>query len=96
MVRNRPLTFQEKRKMHENEREVIEFYEKITKNTFMRFEVIYLKKLIKVATPKQINAIIYKMHKQYPQNFTDFLYIVQPVERIFKNRRGGKGTHAGK
>lgn len=88
MIRNRPLTFKEKRKMHENEREVIEFYEKVTKNKFMRFDVILLKKLIKIATPKQINSIIYKMYKQYPQNFVDFQYVVQPVERIFKNRRG--------
>lgn len=92
-MKDRPLSYQEKRKMHENELAVVEFYERVTQNTFMRYEVIPLKKLIKVATPKQINAIVYKMYKQYPQNFVDFHYVVQPVERIFKNRRGGNGSN---
>jgi hypothetical protein len=87
-VEDRILSQNERRKLHPNELEVILKYESITKNKFMRFELTSLKKLIRIATPAQIIATIIRMHKMYPQNFTDFFYIVQPVENMFKNRRG--------
>lgn len=93
---DRPLTQLERNKLHPNELEVIQCYERTTKNTFLRSEVILVKKLIRVATPKQINAIIFRMYNMYPQNFKDFFYVVQPVERMMKNRRGkkkGEPTH---
>lgn len=89
-IKNRPISFQEKRKMHPYEQEVIKAYENITKRAFMRFDIVLLKRLIRIATPAQIIAIIYKMQKTYPQNFQEFSYIVQPVEQMFKHRRGGK------
>lgn len=92
MIKNHPLSYAEKRKLHENELKVVLFYEKTTKRKFMRFDLILLKKLIRLATPEQINSQIKRFHydKRYSKNFTDFFYIVQPVERMFKNRRGGK------
>lgn len=87
---NRPISIVEKNKLNKNEIEVINTYERVTKNKFMRFDIILLKRLIIIATPAQINAIIYKMYKMYPQNFVDFSYVVRPVEQMFKNRRGGK------
>lgn len=89
-IQDRPLSQIERRKLHPNEVEVVQAYERITKNTFMRFELVLLKRLIRIATPAQIIAIIYKMQKNYADNFVDFLYVVKPVEQIFKNRRGGK------
>lgn len=89
-INNRPILIEEKKRLHPNELEVVKAYEKITKNSFMRFDLVLLKRLIKVATPAQIIAIIYKMHKSYPENFKDFSYVVKPIEQMFKNRRGGK------
>lgn len=89
-IENRPITAKEMEKMHPHEQEVIRAYERITKKSFMRFDVVLLKRLIQSATPAQIIAIIIKMNKTYPDNFQDFSYIVKPVEQMFKNRRGGK------
>jgi len=89
-IKNRRISSEEKSRLHPNEIEVIKAYEKITKHPFMRFDLILLKRLIKIATPAQIIAIIYKMHKSYPENFKDFSYVVKPVEQMFRNRRGGK------
>lgn len=89
-INNRPINYIERNKLSRFELEVINNYERTTKKKFMRFDIILLKRIIKIATPAQINAIIYKMHKNYPDNFKDFSYIVKPVEQMFKNRRGGK------
>ena len=88
MIQNRVLTWSERNKLHENERKVISCYERVTKKKFMRFELVLVKRCIRSATPEQINAIIMQMYRQYPQNFQDFAYVVQPVERMFKSRRG--------
>lgn len=95
MIQDRPLSQQEKMKLHEFERKVIFYYENTTKRPFMRFELIALKKLILIATPEQINSQIKRFHydKKYSQNFKDFYYVVQPVERMFKNKRGGKSSN---
>lgn len=90
MIKNRPLTKDEKDNLHPFEQKVVYCYEKTTKNKFMRYELISLKRLFRFATPEQINATIFRMYKLYPQNFKNFFYIVQPVENMFKNRRGGK------
>lgn len=88
MIEDRILSPAERAKLHENEKQVIACYERITKRTFMRFELILVKRCIRSATPQQINAVIVQMYQKYPQNFIDFAYIVQPVERMFKFRRG--------
>ncbi|QST02973.1 hypothetical protein IMZ31_20720 (plasmid) [Pontibacillus sp. ALD_SL1] len=92
MFENRILSEYEKTKLTDGEREVVATYERVTGLSFMRHDVLILKKLIKTATPKQITATIYRMHKLYPQNFTSFFYVKQPVENMFKNRRGGKSN----
>lgn len=90
MFSNRPLTHQEKQKLHMNERNVVLYYERTTNLTFMRHDVILLKELIRVATPAQINHSISTLHQKYPQRFTEFMYIT-PYVAMFKNkRRGGK------
>lgn len=88
MIQNRILSQLERSKLHDNENKVISCYERITKQKFMRFEMVLVKRCIRSATPEQINAIIVRMYRQYPQNFKDFAYVVQPVERMFKSRRG--------
>ncbi|MFP3725698.1 hypothetical protein U8V72_10900 [Priestia filamentosa] len=91
-IKNRPLSQQEKMKFHENHQQVMEAYEYYTKRQFMRFDVLILEELIKVATPAQIIAIIkkYSEHYKYAENFTFFGYIAPIVKNQFKNRRGGK------
>lgn len=91
-IENRPLTYYEKMKFHENHQQVIQAYEYYTKQKFMRFDVIILEELIKFATPAQINAVIkkYSEHYRYAENFTFFGYIAPIVKNQFKNRRGGK------
>lgn len=87
-MENRPLTAKERYKLHENENQVVKTYERVTKNTFMRYDVIPLKKCIKIATPKQIESQIYRFYKQNPDNFTDFNYLVKPIVQMFKGKRG--------
>jgi hypothetical protein len=88
LIEDRVLPKPVRQRLHPNEQKVIACYERTTKRSFMRSELILVKRLIRVATPEQINAIIYQMYKSYAQNFVDFAYIVQPVERMFKHRRG--------
>lgn len=92
MFENRPLTKHEKEKLPKEELEVVRCYEYTTKRKFMRFDVPLLKQLTKVATPAQIISQIKRFHydKRYSQNFKEFFYIVQPVQRMFGKRRGGK------
>lgn len=88
MFENRPLTRHEKNKLHPNERHVVFYYEKTTRHTFMRHDVIVLKELIRVATPAQINKGIEVLFSKYPDRFQEFDYVQPYVERMFKNRRG--------
>lgn len=91
-IENRPLTYHEKMKFHENHQEVMRAYEYYTKRRFMRFDVIVLEGLIKVAAPAQIISIIkqYSEHHKYSKNFTFFGYIEPIVKNQFRNKRGGK------
>lgn len=97
MFKNRPLTVYEREKLNEGEQKVIMHFERVTKNTFMRFDVPLLKKCIKTATPEAINALISQFYYRYPQNFIDFNYIVRPVTQgMLKSSRGGKKNVRGK
>ena len=94
VIKNRPLTYQEKKKYDENEQKVIDYYEWLTKRSFMRFDVIILKRMLKNgAYPEQIISQIKRFHsdKRYSENFSYFGYIEQPVNFMFKRQRGGKG-----
>lgn len=77
------------------EQKVILHYMKTRKVPFYRDELISLKKCIMAATPAQINALIDRFHKTYPDNFTDFHYLVKPVTQMFKNRRGKQAQKKG-
>lgn len=91
-IENRPLTYIEKAKFHPNLAEIINAYEYYTKQKFMRFDVAYLDRIIKCATPAQIIAVIEKASKgKYADNFTYFGYIEPLVKNQFSGRiRGGK------
>lgn len=91
-IKNRPLNDKEKKKLSLYEQKIIYTYEKNTKQPFMRFDLIVLKELIKVATPEQINQTIIRFAKnpKTKNNFTYFSYIEKPVRNFFKNKRGGK------
>lgn len=79
LFQNRPLSEWERKKLHEEEQKVVAHYEKVTRLTFMRYDVPLLKKCIKHATPEAINQLISTFYYRYPQNFKDFNYIVPPV-----------------
>jgi hypothetical protein len=85
---NRPLTKDEKKKMHPLERDVVLFYERITKNKFHRQELVTLKQMTQAATPEQIKAVIYRTYKNYPDRFINLAYIGPMVFRFFIGRRG--------
>lgn len=88
LFQNRPLSALERQKLHEEEQKVIAHYEKVTKHTFMRYDVPLLKKCIKHATPEAINQLISTFYYRYPQNFVDFNYIVKPLTQgMLKNSR---------
>lgn len=91
-IKNRPLSYTEKMKFDELERRVIWCYESETDMKFMKFDVKTLKRLIRVATPEQINSQIRRFanDNRYSKNFTFFGYIEPPVINQFKKRRGGK------
>lgn len=91
-IENRPLTYAEKLKFDDLEQRVIFCYESETKKRFMLFDIKILKRLIRIATPEQINSQIRRFAKdwRYSKNFTFFGYIEPPVKNQFKNRRGGK------
>lgn len=91
-IENRPLTWEEKQRMDANEIKVVICYEKTTRQKFMRFDVKILNRLIRIATPEQINSQIIRFgrDKRYVDKFTFFGYIEPPVRNMFKNRRGGK------
>lgn len=89
----RPLTDLERKKLHPNERLVVDHYERVTRRSFMRDELIVLKEVIRAATPAQINKSISLLYRQYPDRFLAFEYIQPYVERVFKNRRKGGRSH---
>lgn len=90
-IKNRPLHDAEKNKLNPLERKVVDTYEKYTNQQFMRFDLITLKELIKVATPEQINQVIIRFAKnpKTKNNFAYFSYIEKPVRNFFANKRGG-------
>ena len=90
MIRNRPLSRDEKRKLHPYYQQVIQHYEQVTKRPFMRDELIVLKLMIEKAYPAQINQSISRFYKLYPDRFTSLHYIYKPVCNMFKNKRGGR------
>lgn len=85
---NRPLTYQEKNKLHAMEKEVVKSYESIMKRPFMKDDVLPMKRCLRAATPAQIKSMLFQFKKQ--PNFTEFFYIVKPCEQMLKNKRGGK------
>lgn len=91
-IKNRPLTYHEKLKFHENIQEIMRAYEYYTKRKFMRFDVMIIEELVKIATPAQIISVIktYSEHYKYAENFTFFGYIAPIVRNQFRNKRGGK------
>jgi hypothetical protein len=93
MFPNRPLTWKEKNRLHPNERQVINHYEKQTRLIFMRHDVIVLKEMIRVATPAQINKSINVLYVKYPERFQSFDYVQPYVENLFKNRRRGASSN---
>jgi hypothetical protein len=86
---DRPLTWNEKKKLHPNYIQVIQHYERVTKRPFMREELIVLKLLVEKAYPAQINQSIDRFFKLAPDRFTTLHYIYRPVSNMFKNKRGG-------
>lgn len=93
-IENRSLTYMEKMKFDELERRVIWCYEMETKRKFMLYDIKILKRLVRAATPEQINSQIRRFAKdwRYSKNFTFFGYIEPPVMNQFKNKRGGKSN----
>lgn len=89
LIHNRPLSWEEKKKLHPNYLQVIQHYEKVTKRRFMRDELIVLKLLVEKAYPAQINQSISRFQKLAPDRFTSLHYIYRPVSNMFKNKRGG-------
>lgn len=85
---NRPLTYKEKKKLHELEQEVIRDYEYILKRPFMKDDLLPMKRCLKAATPAQIKSMMFRFKTQ--KNFIEFFYLVKPCEQMFKNKRGGK------
>jgi hypothetical protein len=90
MLKNRPLTWDEKRKLHPNYIQIIQHYERVTKRSFMRDELIVLKLMVEKAYPAQIIQTISRFYKLHPERFTSLHYIYRPVCNMFKNKRGGK------
>lgn len=88
MLKNRPLTWTEKQKLHPHYLDIIRHYEQVTKRPFMRDELIVLKLLVEKAYPAQIKQTISRFQKICPERFTTLSYIYRPVTNIFKNKRG--------
>lgn len=91
VIQNRPLMQTEKDRLHPNEVMIITHYEQTCGRPFMRFEMLSLKKMIQIATPAQICAVIDQTQKKYPERFLTFDYIFPIVKNYFSFRRG---THA--
>lgn len=89
MFDTRPLTYEEKEKLHPNYYQVVQHYESVTKRKFTNDELLVLKLMVENAYPAQINQVISRYFKLYPDRFTSLHYIYKPVCNMFKNKRGG-------
>lgn len=90
MLKDRPLSWDEKKKLNIHYIQVIKHYEHTTKRAFMRDELIVLKLLVEKAYPAQINQSIDRFYKLAPDRFTSLHYIYRPVSNMFKNKRGAQ------
>lgn len=89
---NRPFSEYERSKLSPFELEVVLSFEQTTGLVFMRYDLPLLKKCIRHATPASIIQLIKKYYRDYPDNFTNFNYIVEPIisNGVLSKSRGEK------